>query len=535
MNSLDSDDETPIARRPQPKPRRRPRPTPSRAPSVPEDPTSTDQAASSGAPAPDDDFFFRRRPLFHSTFLSQSLESPVTPAVNPEKSSPTGSSKRKSDDALSSPEVNRQPVKRIPPKSTKPAADKLPSDDSDSLTLELDTDDDERSISLTPPPPPSPLHRRGNQPVVIVDDTDMEAVTLSSPTRSARSQASRHHPVIRSPSIPLPYELDPELEAIASNMASKQLEFPSSPLASTTHYDLTQEDHRNQGYPTISPQDSSPSGTTASIATLLNHPPPATSPFTQSDASMVNLHFLIKVRSTIEGGQLRIIQDSTMTYSVHPNQPLGETFDLVASTMGYPRFSLIMLYQDVPLFDHVTPASLDLHDDVTIEVYTRTIHKHVKAHRAKEKQEYLKQLEEQAGLENRLVRNLARHTPNPENNLQIGSSPGPEESQSSSAPLRDSQLNVVDNESLEYPDEDESDAFVKLKLRNKENIDVKLKVRKTTTVQTLVDQYVKRQSLKLDQVQVRIEFEGEILGADDSLEDLDLEDGDMLTVIVKAR
>ncbi|KAJ1652433.1 Protein esc2 [Dispira simplex] len=543
MNSSNgSDDESLIVRRPQPKPRRRPRPTPSRALAAPAPggPASNNQAAPSGSPPPDDDFFFRRQPLFHSTFLSQTLESPTTPAVNPDESSPTQISKRKSDDALSSPEVGSQPVKRSSPKNANFGMDNSLNDDSDSLALELDTlsDDDKRSISLTPPPTSSPLHRRGNQLVVTLDDTDIETDTLLSPKRRTRSQTYRHHQMISSPSFPLPYELDPELEAIASNMASKQLELPSSPRAGVTLYDLTQDDDddNDQGYPRISARGSSPGDTTTSIATLLNHPPPASSSsINQPDTPLVNLHFLIKVRSTIEGGQLRIIQDSTVTYAIHTNQPLGETFDLVASNIGYPRFSLIMLYQDVPLFDHVTPASLDLHDDVIIEVYTRTMHKHLKAQQAKEKQEYLKQLEEAAELENRLARHLAHHTPDPGNGTHTVSSAGPKESQLSSAPPLDSHPNVLDEESLDYPDKDDSDAFVKLKLRNKENIDVKLKVRRSTTVQTLVDQYVKRQSLNLNQVQVRIEFEGEILGIDDCIEDLDLEDGDMLTVVVQSR
>ncbi|CAG8588709.1 2746_t:CDS:2, partial [Racocetra fulgida] len=109
--------------------------------------------------------------------------------------------------------------------------------------------------------------------------------------------------------------------------------------------------------------------------------------------------------------------------------------------------------------------------------------------------------------------------------------------------LKHRMLEEIERESKISDDQNESDFgntekmvqtdndYLHLKLLSKDESIEKLKIKKTLTVQAVIDHYKKIRDIPND-VDIKLMFEDEALSVTDKLEDTDLEDGDMLTVVI---
>ncbi|CAG8453975.1 3151_t:CDS:2 [Scutellospora calospora] len=73
--------------------------------------------------------------------------------------------------------------------------------------------------------------------------------------------------------------------------------------------------------------------------------------------------------------------------------------------------------------------------------------------------------------------------------------------------------------------------YLHLKLLSKDDSIEKLKIKKTLTIQAVIDHYKKIRDIP-DNIDMKLKFEDEVLSVTDKLEDTDLEDGDMLSVVL---
>ncbi|KAJ1986181.1 hypothetical protein H4R33_003516 [Dimargaris cristalligena] len=564
MSSSDENQTPP--RRAQPKPKRRPRPTTtSRSATMalgPSGPAPTDNGTTTPLGAatphsrgniPHDDSFFRRDTTSTLALIAQSIESPL-PGPSADLDTP---SKRKSDDALSSPNCGPMARKRV----ERPARDELslspPSSPSrgaaprrTGVVRVSDDDDDQRSVSLTPPPDyldvnDSDLNWPGLSNHNHNRDIDHTILLVSSPSPgSSPSLAPRYSPessVLRG--------LDPELEAIATQMRS-QLPPPSAmPLQVGHEGELTVIDDDLAIVP--SPRLSGGSfrrtgsshnallGTTSPTLDYqhgLQSPPPLSSlPRKMSRADSTPL--ISTFHCNLSPGtplQITIIPRISFQPVPDPEQepvylpiyvPVSYRVQRIDSFEGIftefctryhlPRSEVVMTFRDTPLFDRSSPASLDWQDEVEIFCYFRHTFEENKRRREYQSEKRQHRLEEQARLDVLYIQKKKQR----------------EELQMAAAT---SQAGVVESSANVEPDEDdENEDYVKIKLRGKDRVDVKLKAKHTTTVKALIDQYVKRQDINSRINTVKLEFEGDILDPDMTVEELDLEDGDMLTVIIK--
>ncbi|CAG8488347.1 3449_t:CDS:2 [Diversispora eburnea] len=145
---------------------------------------------------------------------------------------------------------------------------------------------------------------------------------------------------------------------------------------------------------------------------------------------------------------------------------------------------LLLTYNKVKIFPRSTPQSLGMVGNVIIEAYTKDIYNYIKEKQNLEKKRLLE---------------------------------------------TDSDKSENDKNS-DVPDI-EDDNYIYLKLRCQDESVEKLKVKKNLTVQAVIDKYKNIKNIPLD-VKVKLLLEDETLKDMNKLEDTELEDGDMLSVVL---
>ncbi|RHZ77027.1 hypothetical protein Glove_186g168 [Diversispora epigaea] len=145
---------------------------------------------------------------------------------------------------------------------------------------------------------------------------------------------------------------------------------------------------------------------------------------------------------------------------------------------------LLLTYNKVKIFPRSTPESLGMIGQVIIEAYTKEIYNYIKEQKILEKK--------------RLLETDSDKSENDKN----------------------SDVPVI-----------EDDSYIYLKLRCQDESVEKLKVKKNLTVQAVIDKYKTIKNIPLD-VKVKLLLEDETLKNMNKLEDTELEDGDMLSVVL---
>ncbi|CAG8503662.1 17009_t:CDS:2 [Dentiscutata erythropus] len=154
---------------------------------------------------------------------------------------------------------------------------------------------------------------------------------------------------------------------------------------------------------------------------------------------------------------------------------------------------IVLTYKKVKVFPRSTPESLGMSGQAHMEVFTKDTYNYYKERNDLLKHKMLEEIERESKL------------------------------------LSDnSNESDFDNTAKIFqPDID----YIHLKLLSKDESIEKLKIKKTLTVQAVIDHYKKIKNIP-DGVQMKLMFEDAVLSVTDMLGNTDLEDGDMLSVVI---
>ncbi|ORY03988.1 hypothetical protein K493DRAFT_297220 [Basidiobolus meristosporus CBS 931.73] len=172
------------------------------------------------------------------------------------------------------------------------------------------------------------------------------------------------------------------------------------------------------------------------------------------------------------------------------NDTFERLMSLFSKTKNIPLDSLVMTYEGVRVFPRATPMSLGIYASGEIEACTRDLYNHLQTLKAQERQQFDDEVDE----------DVAAPMPN----------------QASQKPTR-------------QPDSEET---IHIKLRSKDGSTERMKVKPTTSIRAIIQQYIKLKQLAPN-TSVRILFDDEALDPDDLIQDTEIEDGDMLIASVK--
>ncbi|KAG9293889.1 hypothetical protein G9A89_019227 [Geosiphon pyriformis] len=166
-----------------------------------------------------------------------------------------------------------------------------------------------------------------------------------------------------------------------------------------------------------------------------------------------------------------------------------QMFSYFCQKKSIGKNELVVTFNNIKVFPRGTPMSLNITGEVVMEACTKQTHEYIRQQKEIQQQQKLKQLEQMLVKEELMV----------EGALPLAS--------------------VNDN----------GEEFLHFKLQSKDGSIEKLRVKKTTTVQAIINRYREIKHIS-ETALVRLIFEGESLDPSDILENTELEDGDMLSV-----
>lgn len=235
-----------------------------------------------------------------------------------------------------------------------------------------------------------------------------------------------------------------------------------------------------------------------SLAERLKRSEPSEDPLRESEANKVT----VKVQGV---GDPRVVHTNEqskaidaefqkpMKFVVHTNDNFEQIYFHFSKRKNLHPRELVFTYQDVQVFSSSTPASLNMTGKVTIEACTRSTFAYLERCKEEEKQRKLAEMARQ-------IEALAQEA-------------------------------TSTNSQVEF-DNDDSDGAMKLSLQCKDRKVVKLLVKPTTLIASIIETFCKKRTDIPPGAKIRLEFEGEALDPATRLEDTDIEDGDMLSVFV---
>ncbi|RIA90561.1 hypothetical protein C1645_823188 [Glomus cerebriforme] len=167
---------------------------------------------------------------------------------------------------------------------------------------------------------------------------------------------------------------------------------------------------------------------------------------------------------------------------------------------GIPKQDLVLTYKNVKVFPRGTPSSLGMSGLVHLESYTKESYVYFKEQQGLERKRLLEKLEED-------------YTMDVNNTLFSG---------------RDI-IDIETNNNGMETTMNEEDNYLHLKFQCQDETVEKLKVKKSLTVQAVIERYKKIKEIS-GNVIIKLIFEDEVLSPNEKLINTDLEDGDILSV-----
>ncbi|CAG8546484.1 12441_t:CDS:2 [Acaulospora morrowiae] len=181
------------------------------------------------------------------------------------------------------------------------------------------------------------------------------------------------------------------------------------------------------------------------------------------------------------------------TVSIRWDDNFEQMIKWLCEKKGIWKQDLVLTYKKVKVFPRSTPESLGMIGQVVMEAYTRDTFIYIREREALNKQRLLEDLDKSSDF-------------------------------SEEGRINDNS----DASDINYVNEED---YIHLKLRSEDESVEKLKVKKSLTVQAVIDRYKKIKNIPANE-KMRLLLEDETLSVTDRLEDTDLEDGDMLSVVL---
>ncbi|KAG0304961.1 hypothetical protein BGZ97_001284 [Linnemannia gamsii] len=370
-----------------------------------------------------------------------------------------------------------------------------------------------REISLTPPPelptrrPPTHIPNVGRPAttvatatVIDLDDDDFEKTN----------------------------ELDPELASIAAKLntiASQQSMEGASPLSpgsslsqpfansSLSQSQSSQPSQPSPSIPAAATATVSSYGSSSSSGTVGAYPGATGSPHQPSSPSnyhtvllvvRMNRHPLLVVPPELVEAQ-RILERPVQV-TVRSNNMFREMMTFYCNQKGLNYSLTVFTYLGIRLMPSSTPAALDFPARVIIDAYSQDAYKYIKEQETLERSRKLADMERQAA-------EAAAAAAFEQQQQSGGGGDGGE--QHGDADVGD----------------DTSDEYIFIKLRGKDTADEKIRVKKTATVHAIISHYKSIKRIPASTI-VRLEFDDEALDSTTIIGNTEVEDDDMLVVRV---
>ncbi|KAI7854424.1 ubiquitin-2 like Rad60 SUMO-like-domain-containing protein [Circinella umbellata] len=176
------------------------------------------------------------------------------------------------------------------------------------------------------------------------------------------------------------------------------------------------------------------------------------------------------------------------------NDPFDKLLQYFCSKKYLKKEDVILVYEGIPVMLRATPQSLNMITGVKAKNLMKAYKKDDYEKQEREKSENLKRRLEETPFDDKFMNNLKQVQP--------------------SEPV-------------------ESESFIRIKLRGKNNEDTNMRVKQTTSLRTIVNRYAELQALANDAAtKIRLSFDGEDLSLDDTIGDTELEDEDVVEVII---
>ncbi|KAG9069314.1 hypothetical protein KI688_010214 [Linnemannia hyalina] len=321
-------------------------------------------------------------------------------------------------------------------------------------------------------------------------------------------------------------ELDPELASIAAKLntiASQQSMEGASPLSPSSlsqplaNSTLSQSQSSQPSQPSPSIPDaatastsshgsgnSANAGAASAGATGSLHQPSSPSDYnTVLLVIRMNRHPLLIIPP--EAVEAQKILERTVQVTVRSNNPFREMMTFYCNQKGVNYASTVFTYLGMRLMPSSTPAALDFPARVIIDVYSQEAFKYIKEQENLERSRKLAEMERQAA--------EAAAAAAYELQRQKDDSGGESGNQHNDA------------------EGDTSEERIFIKLRGKDTADHKIQVKKTTTVHAIITHYKSIKGIPTSTV-VRLEFDDEALDPTTVIGNTEVEDDDMLVVRV---
>ncbi|KAG2222402.1 hypothetical protein INT45_006924 [Circinella minor] len=176
------------------------------------------------------------------------------------------------------------------------------------------------------------------------------------------------------------------------------------------------------------------------------------------------------------------------------NDPFDKLLQYFCGKKYLKKEDVILVYEGIPVMLRATPQSLNMITGVKAKNLMKAYLKDDYEKQEREKSENLKRRLEETPFDDKFIKRLEQTQP--------------------SEPV-------------------ESESFILIKLRGKNNEDTNMRVKQTTSLRTIVNRYSELKVLPNDvATKIRLSFDGEDLSLDDTIGDTELEDEDVVEVII---
>ncbi|KAG0322821.1 RNA polymerase II mediator complex subunit [Dissophora globulifera] len=385
-----------------------------------------------------------------------------------------------------------------------------------------------REISLTPPPEP-PTRQYAINPLIPL---------RTIPTASV---INLDDDFLREEPEP---ELDPELQSIAAKVISTPLS-PSSKYSqsqllsqspSSSQLSSSQGTSSVPGstsansaniYNTPSSQPSLPDHNVLGAAGMLSPSTSASSPLSAAESTPPEtvdiLLRMIKDPNLVVTPELEARVKELETHikvTVKADDNFRKTMEWYCQLKRIPFANMIFTYRQTRLIPSSTPRSLGFPSRTVVDVYDSVAYHHMKEQEGGRLRELERQADEAAALEATIKR---QHQLIQQRKVQQEQQ---EQQRQSGADGREQDRE--DSEQIEAAGEEEEEVeYLYIKLRGKDTTDEKIRVKKTTTVQTIITHYKSIKKIAAE-TPVKLEFDDETIDPTTSIGETDVEDDDML-------